>query len=86
MKECKSIELMDTSQMHRRQDGEVWNRIRMSNAKDYCIDRNRIWELFQLMKEYKSIEAMNNSETQIPQDSKWSTGRRMSKLKDSCKF
>jgi hypothetical protein len=70
MKECKSIEVTNTTEMQIRQDSKSWNPLGMSPSKDGCNYRNSIWKLFQLMKECESIEVTNMIEMHIRQTSK----------------
>jgi hypothetical protein len=82
MKECKSIEAMNSHRMHMVPDAEVRSQLRMSHSPDSSMRRNRIWKLFQLMREYKLTEVIDNDEMPIYRELKAGNPVRMSHSKD----
>jgi hypothetical protein len=70
MRECKSIEVMNTWQMPIRQETKYYSRVRMTNSKDAHNQRSMIWRLFQLMKECRSTEVNGTLKRKIREEPK----------------
>jgi hypothetical protein len=62
---------MNTAQTQIRQGSESGNRIRRSNPKDFCKNRNSLLKWFPLMMEDRSIEAMNKRKMQTRENSQF---------------
>jgi hypothetical protein len=70
MKECKSIEVMNTDKMQIRRDSKPGNRIQISQARDGRMIENNGSKPIQLMQEAKSTEAMNIAQKPSRRDAK----------------
>jgi hypothetical protein len=84
MKEGKSIEAIDRTQMQLRPETKSSNEARRSNVKDSGSIRNTVWKWLQLMQEDKCIE-VQSMKMQTRQESRSSNRlrRRLSRDADT---